>query len=192
MRRNNGLCFYKKKRRFSADATREFGNYLAGIIIAIGLAFFLVYCFGMKTSVIGVSMEDTLYNGQAVLINRVAYLFFPPKAGDIVAFLPNGNANTHYYVKRIVAVPGDTVEFQDGRLYVNGIKEEGLYDKVAEPGLAEVPVHMDTDEYFVLGDNRNNSEDSRSGNIGKVKREIIVGKVWLHLGSHEEGIALMH
>lgn len=193
MRRNKGLCFYKKRRRFSADTTREIGNYAAGIIIAVGLAFFLVYSFGMKTSVIGVSMENTLYSGQTVFVNRIAYLFFPPKAGDIVVFLPNGNVNTHFYVKRVVAVPGDTVEFMDGRLYVNGVKEEEeQYDKVAEPGLAEVPVHLDADEYFVLGDNRNNSEDSRSGNIGKVNREIIVGKVWFHMGSHDEGIGFMH
>lgn len=145
------------------------------------MAFGIIYCFGMKTSVIGVSMENTLYNGQTILINRIAYLIMQPKAGDVIVFLPNGNQNTHYYIRRVAAVPGDTVQFKDGRLYVNGIVEENeAYDKVADPGIAENPVILGDDEYFVLGDNRNNSEDSRSGNIGPVNKKLIEGKAWFH------------
>ena len=192
MRRKRGLCFYKKKRKVSSDAAREIGNYLLGIVVAVGLAFFLVHSFGMRTTVIGVSMEDTLYSGQTILVNRIAYLLFPPKSGDIVVFLPNGNANTHYYIKRVVGVPGDTVEFRDGRLYVNGIKEENEeYDKVADPGIAEEPIALGADEFFVLGDNRNNSEDSRSGNIGMVHRNLITGKVWFQLGTKQKQMGLM-
>lgn len=156
------------------------------------MAFFLVYSFGMRTSVIGVSMENTLYSGQTVFVNRIAYLLFPPKAGDVVVFLPNGNANSHYYVKRVAAVSGDTVEFRDGRLYVNGVmEEEETFDKVADPGLAAEPLVVGEDEFFVLGDNRNNSEDSRSGNVGLVKRNLIEGKVWFHLGSEKDGIGFV-
>ena len=71
------------------------------------MALGIIYCFGMKTSVIGVSMENTLYNGQTILINRIAYLIMQPKSGDVIVFLPNGNQNTHYYIKRVIAVPGD-------------------------------------------------------------------------------------
>ena len=189
MRRKKGLCFYNRRRRMSSDTLREIGNYILGIGLAILMAFFLVYSFGMRTSVIGVSMENTLYGGQTILVNRIAYLLFPPKAGDVVVFLPNGNAHTHHYVKRVVATPGDTVEFRDGRLYVNGVMEEGdEYDKVADPGIAEEPLVVGEDEYFVLGDNRNNSEDSRSGNIGLVKRNLIEGRVWLQLGSDKQGM----
>ena len=177
----------------SSDAVREIGNYLFGIVVAVSIAFFLVYSFGMRTSVIGVSMENTLYNGQTIFVNQIAYLLFPPKAGDVVIFLPNGNINTHYYVKRVVGVPGDTVEFRDGRLYVNGVMEEDVgYDKVADPGIAEEPVLIGMDEFFVLGDNRNNSEDSRSGNIGLVKRSQIIGKAWLHMEHEEEGIGFIN
>lgn len=185
-KRRRGLCFYRKRVRVSSEAAKEVGNYILGIGLAIGLAFCLIYSFGMKTSMIGVSMEGTLYNGETVYINRLACMFFPPKAGDVVVFLPNGNQNTHYYVKRVVGVPGDTVEFREGTLYVNGEAEQrdGL-DKVADPGIAEVPIKLGHDEFFVLGDNRNNSEDSRSGNIGLVKRDLITGKAWLHLGSEE-------
>lgn len=193
MRRKKGLCFYKRRKKVSSDAIREISNYFLGIGLALLMAFFLVYSFGMRTSVIGVSMENTLYNGQMVLVNKIAYLLFPPKAGDIVVFLPNGNANTHYYVKRVVATPGDKVEFRDGRLYVNDIMEENeQYDKVADPGIAEEAVTVGEDEFFVLGDNRNNSEDSRSGNIGLVKRDLIEGKVWFQLGHENQGMGFVN
>lgn len=192
MRRKKGLCFYRRRKKVSSDAVREVGNYLLGIVAAVSMAFFLVYSFGMRISVIGVSMENTLYNGQTILVNQIAYLLLPPKSGDVVVFLPNGNINTHYYVKRVVGTPGDTVEFKDGRLYVNGVMEEGEnYDKVADPGIAEEPIVVGQDEFFVLGDNRNNSEDSRSGNIGLVKRSQIIGRAWLHMGHEEEGIGFI-
>jgi len=192
-RRRKGLSFYHRRKKVSSDTMREVGNYIFGIIMAVFIAFFLVYSFGMRTSVIGVSMENTLYNGQTVLVNRIAYLLFPPKAGDVIVFLPNGNINTHYYVKRVVATPGDTVEFKDGRLYVNGVMEENEeYDKVADPGIAEEPVVVGVDEFFVLGDNRNNSEDSRSGNIGLVKRSQIEGKAWLHFANQYDGVGFIN
>ena len=78
----------------------------------------------------------------------------------------------------VVALPGDTVEIKGGWLYVNGIVEEADYDKIADPGIAEEPITLNVDEYFVLGDNRNNSEDSRSGNIGPVSKSIIAGRAW--------------
>jgi len=192
-RRKKGLSFYHRRKKVSSDTMKEVGNYIFGIVMAVFIAFFLVYSFGIRTSVIGVSMENTLYNGQTVLVNQIAYLLFPPKAGDVIVFLPNGNINTHYYIKRVVATPGDTVEFKDGRLYVNGIMEENeVYDKVADPGIAEEPILVGVDEFFVLGDNRNNSEDSRSGNIGMVKRNQIEGKAWFHFTHGEEGIGLIH
>ena len=83
MKRKKGLCFYHRRKKVSSDVMREVGNYLFGIVIAVIMAFFLVYSFGMRTSVIGVSMENTLYNGQTILINQIAYLLFPPKAGAL-------------------------------------------------------------------------------------------------------------
>jgi len=178
MSRKSGLNFAKRRNKFSSDSVREVFSYIFGIIIAVALAIFLTYNWGIRTSVIGVSMEDTLYSGQTILISRLSYLLSKPKVGDIIVFKPNGNENTHYYVKRVVALPGDTVEIKSGRLYVNGIMEESDYDKIADPGLAEELMTLGVDEYFVLGDNRNNSEDSRSGNIGPVNKSIIAGRAW--------------
>lgn len=178
MSRKSGLNFAKRRNRFSSDIVREVFSYIFGIVLAIALALFLSYNWGIKTSVIGVSMEDTLYSGQTILISRLSYLISKPKVGDIIVFKPNGNENTYYYVKRVVALPGDVVEIKSGRLYVNGVMEESDYDKIADAGLAEEPFTLGVDEYFVLGDNRNNSEDSRSGNIGPVSKNIIAGRAW--------------
>lgn len=162
------------------------------IMATILVAFVLVYSIGMKTSVIGVSMEPTLYNGQSILVNRLIYNLFSPKNGDIVIFFPNGNQNAHYYVKRVVAVPGETVQIRDGKLYVNGvIYEEVEYDKIADAGIVDNELVLEEDEFFLLGDNINNSEDSRSGNIGAVKRENILGKVWFHMAAVDSGIGFM-
>ena len=127
-------------------------------------------------------MEKTLYSGQQVLVNRLSYLIFGPKEGDIIVFTPNGNRNTHFYVKRVVAVPGDVVCIKDGKLYVNNTIVDYGYDKIMDAGIAENEITLDIDEYFVMGDNCNNSEDSRSGNIGPVTRDKIEGKAWFGLG----------
>ena len=178
MARKKGLSFSRKRRKVSGDTFHEILNYIIGIVVAIIIAFFLTYNWGVKTSVIGVSMESTLYNGQTILVSRLSYLIMRPKIGDIIVFKPNGNQNTHFYVKRVVATPGDKVEFREGRLYVNDIMEKDGYDKVADPGIAENAFVLGADEYFVLGDNRNNSEDSRSGNIGPVDKKLIEGRAW--------------
>lgn len=184
-RRHKGLSFYKKKKKISAGTVKEILNYLFGMAVMVLIAFAIVYAVGLSTSMIGVSMEPELYNGEQVLINRYAYLISGPAAGDVIAFLPNGNPNSHYYVKRVVAVPGDTVQIIGGRLYVNGLQVEEGFDKMADAGIVENPLILGADEYFVLGDNRNNSEDSRSANIGPVKRKDILGRVWFHFGSNE-------
>ena len=191
MGKRKGLSFYKKKKKLNAALVREIASWIFGILVVVFIAFVTVYAVGMSVSMVGVSMEPGISNGQQVLINRYAYLLVKPKTGDVVAFLPNGNQNSHYYIKRVVAGPGDTVQIKEGRLYVNEIQVAEAYDKMAEAGIAENPIVLGTDEYFVLGDNRNNSEDSRSANIGPVKGQDIVGEVWFHLGKDEDGMGFV-
>ena len=187
-RRSKGLTFYEKKKRVSKDMVREILVTIFYCFAAVLLAFVLVFLVGMKISVIGVSMEPALYNGQEIFINRFIYKLFQPGRGDIIAFLPNGNQNSHYYLKRVVGLPGERIQIIGGYVYIDGelLDEGDTYDKISDPGIAENVVILGSDEFFVLGDNRNSCEDSRSGNIGPVKKETIAGKAWFHLSSEKE------
>ena len=187
-RRSKGLTFYEKKKRVSKDMVREILVTIFYCFAAVLLAFVLVFLVGMKISVIVVSMEPALYICQEIFINRFIYKLFQPGRGDIIAFLPNGNQNSHYYLKRVVGLPGERIQIIGGYVYIDGelLDEGDTYDKISDPGIAENEVILGSDEYFVLGDNRNSSEDSRSGNIGPVKKETIAGKAWFHLSSEKE------
>ncbi|MBQ7956221.1 MAG: signal peptidase I [Lachnospiraceae bacterium] len=189
-RKRKGLSFYHRRKKISSSTVREIFSWLFGILVSVFIAFVLVYFVGMTTRVIGVSMEPTIDNGEKVYINRIAYLLSSPKVGDVVVFLPNGNENSHYYVKRVVAKPGDAVQIVGGRLYVNNVMEENtevIFDKMADAGIAETPILLGRDEYFVLGDNRNNSEDSRAANIGPIEKKHILGEAWFHSNGTLEG-----
>lgn len=179
----------KKKKKIDANLIYEVLTWVFGFAAAIFLAIMLVYSVGIRTSVVGASMEPSLYNGQEVLINRVVYQFSSPKRGDVIVFRPNGNQNSHFYVKRVIGLPGETVQIMQGRVYINGeVYEDDITDDTKEAGIAESEIELGAEEYFVLGDNRDNSEDSRSANIGNVSRSMIEGKAWFHLKSGEETI----
>ena len=126
------------------------------------------------------SMEPTLENGQQIFIDRFLYVLSSPKAGDVVAFLPNGNENSHYYIKRIIALPGESVEIVENSVYINGEKLQEDYEtsKIDDVGIVNEKIKLGSDEYFVLGDDRQNSEDSRNANVGNVKYSYIYGKAW--------------
>ena len=171
---------------------REIMSYVYITLAAVTVAFVLMFCLGLRCSVIGVSMQPTLRSGQQVLVNRFVYRVLSPKRGDVIAFLPGGNTNTHYYVKRVVAVPGDSVQIKDGLLYVNDLLyKDHTFDKIEEAGIADEPLTLGQDEFFTIGDNVNNSEDSRADNIGPIKRDNIAGKVWLKLKLGEEPAGLV-
>ena len=193
MARKKGLTFYEKEKKINQSTIHEILSTLFYCGVAVFLAFVLVFSVGMKISMVGVSMEPALYNGQEVLINRFIYKITSPKRGDVIAFLPNGNQNSHYYLKRIVGLPGESIQIIDGYVYINGERvPEDEYDKMADYGIAGNEIQLGSDEYFVLGDNRNMSEDSRSGNIGAVKKDTIAGKVWFHLSCDEEGTGFVN
>ncbi|MBO5030598.1 MAG: signal peptidase I [Lachnospiraceae bacterium] len=187
-----GLTFYQKKKKLNMVLIREILSWIFWIFASILLAVVTVFCVGMKTSVIGSSMEPSLYNGQEIFLNRLIYKVTSPKEGDVVVFLPNGNEKSHYYVKRVVGVPGDRLYIKNGILYVNDESvEEYFNDKIAEPGLLENEVALEEDEYFVIGDNCNSSEDSRSANIGTIKKSYIIGKAWMKMASGDSDMGLI-
>ena len=178
--RRTGLDFNRRKKDVNFPLLKEIFSWIIEIAIVLMMAFVLVYFIGMRTSVVGQSMSETLENGDQILVNRFMYKVIGPKANDVIVFLPNGNEKSHYYVKRVIGVPGDTVQIKNGRIYVNGTEFTEKVDaaSIEDAGLAADAVTLGDDEYFVLGDNRNNSEDSRYANIGNIKREYIIGKAW--------------
>ncbi len=190
-RRQKGLSFYRRRKKINSAIVREVFSWSFGILVAIFLACVANFFFGMTTNVVGVSMENTLYNGQKIYINRFLYILSTPKEGDVVVFLPNGNENAHYYVKRVVATPGDRIKITDGVLYVNGSESPWISEKILDSGIAENEFTLAGGEYFCIGDNPNNSEDSRSANVGPVKEEDIVGKAWLHMSGGSDGIGFI-
>lgn len=187
-RRTSGLSFYREKRKINIGLLKEIAVWICEILLTIAAAIIMVYFFGFRVSVIGPSMSPTLESGEKVLVNRFVYKLFDPKQNDLVVFQPNGNEKSHYYVKRVIAVPGDTVQIKDGAIYVNGelFTDAVETEKIENAMLAENEIPVGEDEYFVMGDNRNNSEDSRFANIGTVKDSYIIGKVWFVIAPKEK------
>ena len=192
-RRRSGLNFGRNRRKFNVERFKEGMSWVIQIATVIFIAYVCVSCFGVRTNVVGQAMSDTLDNGDEVLINKFIYVVSNPKAGDVVVFVPNGNEKSHYYVRRVIGVPGDKIQIKDGSVYVNGQRYNEKTDvaTMEEAGIANEELLLGDNEYFVLGDNRNNSEDSRYANIGNIKKEYIVGQAWFCLES-EEGMGFIH
>jgi signal peptidase I len=187
--RRKGLTFYQKKKKLNIALINEIFSWIFWLFASALFAVVLVFCVGMQTSVIGSSMEPNLYNGQNIFLDRIIYKVSSPKHGDVIVFLPNGNEKSHYYVKRVVGVPGDELYIKNGTLYVNGEAVDQYFnDKIAEAGILESKTTLNDDEYFVIGDNCNSSEDSRSANIGMVKKSYIIGKAWFKMASGDSDI----
>ena len=172
----------------SRELTISILKWIGEIIIAVLLAFLVIRFMGQTLTVRGESLEKTFYDGDVVLVNKLAYRIQEPKKYDMVVLRTDNNEENHYFIKRIVAVPGDTVLIEDGVLKVNGEELSAFpaFSEIKNPGLAAEEITLAEDEYFVMGDNCNNSEDSRVASVGNIKRENMIGKVQLKL-YHKKG-----
>ena len=189
---NKQVCYMKKriqfgkeKKQIDYDLIRTVGIWAFKIILVCLLALVIVFYFGRQVKNSGDSMRPAVLDGDIVLVNRMIYDASRPKRGDIIVFKPNGNENARSYIKRIIGLPGETVQIKDGEIYIDGEKLEEKYETTAieDAGTASEEITLDGDEYFVLGDNRRNSEDSRMADIGNVKRSEIEGKAWFVLST---------
>lgn len=159
---------------------KEVFTVLLCLIVAYGAARFTTDYLFQPTIVEGESMEDTLHNGDILLLNRFSYRLHSPERFDVVVF---PFSMDEYYVKRIIGLPGETVEITDGTIYIDGepLLEGYGREPVRDGGIAAEPLRLGSDEYFLMGDNRNNSKDSRDASVGPVSLEQISGKVVMRM-----------
>ncbi len=151
------------------------------IAAVVGFAYFVANYALEKTVITGQSMENTLMDQDKIIINKFAYVFHKPKRFDVIVFKQSDKEHSYLNTKRVIGLPGETVQIKDGKVYINNepLKEQIAVEDIENAGLAEDEIKLDENEYFVLGDNRNNSEDSRFANIGNIVSGDIIGKAWI-------------
>ena len=190
-----GLKFRRRRRRrnkFRIEMLRPVAVWAGKIAIVCLFAFVFVWYFGQRVAVVGDSMNPILNNGDIALVNRIVYDATAPKRGDIIVLKPKGNENSHYYIKRIIGLPGEKVQILECEIYIDGEKLEEDYgvSEITDPGIAAEEIELEGNEFFVLGDDRENSEDSRMADVGNVKRSYIYGKAWFVI-SHWENFGFV-
>lgn len=154
--------------------------YILGVLC---ITYLVIHFVGQRTQVQGSSMEPTLSSEDNLIVDKISYRFHDPERFDIIVFPFQYNENT-YYIKRIIGLPGETIQIdEEGNILVDGEILEENYGKevIQNPGRAYEPITLGEDEYFVMGDNRNNSTDSRDPSVGNIERENIIGRAWLRI-----------
>lgn len=160
----------------------EILSFLLYVVVVVGITFLIIHYVGQRTYVSGSSMENTLSDGDNLIVDKITYRFSDPKRYDIIVFPYQYEENT-YFIKRIIGLPGETVQIVDGIIYIDGEALQESYGRevMKNSGLAADPVTLGEDEYFVLGDNRNDSTDSRDPSVGKIPRDRIIGRAWVRI-----------
>ena len=154
-------------------------NILICVAAALILSLLITNFVAHHTSVDGSSMSTTLTDGDQLIVQQLSYYFHEPERFDIIVFPISTEDN---YIKRIIGLPGETVQIRDGQVYINGsLLTEDRFgsDLMQDPGMAADTIYLQADEYFVLGDNRNASVDSRFPEVGLIHKKDIKGKAWL-------------
>lgn len=161
---------------------KELFGWIVFIVVVVAASYLIVTFVGQRTEVSGSSMETTLSTGDQLIVDKISYRFRDPKRYDIVVF-PYRYEENRYYIKRIIGLPGETVQIVDGMVYINGspLNEHYGNEVIEDPGSAAEPITLGDDEYFVLGDNRNNSQDSRASNVGLIHRDELLGRAWVRI-----------
>ncbi len=170
---------------------------LVGMILYIGvvlvITFLIITFVGQRTHVSGDSMKNTLNHGDQLIVDKITYRFRDPVRYDIIVFPYQYEENT-YYIKRIIGLPGETVQIVDGEILIDGevLTESYGREVIRDPGMAAEPIALGEDEYFVLGDNRNASSDSREPSVGVIHRDDIVGRAWIRIWPLNKAGILKH
>lgn len=164
------------------------------IAVVLAVTWLIITFVGQRTQVNGSSMEPTLSDHDNLIVDKISYRFKDPERFDIIVF-PFQYEEDVYYIKRIIGMPGETVFIDlDGTIYIDGevLQESYGREVMLSPGRAGEPITLGEDEYFVLGDNRNNSSDSRDPSVGNIHRGRIVGKAWVRIWPFHKFGVLRH
>lgn len=176
----------RKKDEVSEPLETHKSKELLGLVlycaVILLLMFFIIKYVGQRTVVVGDSMQTTLHDGDNLITDKLTYRFSEPKRYDIIVF-PYKDHTSQLLIKRIIGLPGETVQIKDGKVYINDTLLDEAYGNeiMRNAGVASEPITLGEDEYFVLGDNRNNSQDSRFESVGNIHRSEIVGRAWIRI-----------
>lgn len=165
------------------DESKEIINWVVYFVCLLAVVFVINTFVVQRTMVSGDSMYPYLHNKDQLMMDKLSYRFHDPERFDIVVFPVVRDGKEEYYIKRVIGLPGETVQILDGYVYINGEKLDENYgaEVMNDAGRAAEPITLGDDEYFVLGDNRNRSDDSRYENVENLKREKIVGRAWVRI-----------
>ena len=160
--------------------TKEIINWIVYFICLMAAVFLINTFVVQRTMVSGESMYPYLHDKDQLMMDKISYRFHDPERFDIIVFPVMRDGKEEYYIKRVIGLPGETVQIKDGQILINGevYNEKDEFPAITNAGLASEPITVGKGQYFVLGDNRNNSEDSRHNGMGLVDSDRIVGKLW--------------
>lgn len=176
------------KEKLEDEKVRGFMRWVFEIVVTLVLAAMVGIMMFQTVTMQESSMEPTIAVGDRFFINRVVYKFSSPKRGDLIVFRTNASDDAALHIRRVIGLPGETIQISGGRILIDGeaYKEGKDFPMISNPGLASSSITLESGEYFVLGDNRNNSEDSRYADIGMVKKRYIAGKIWFTCAPFEK------
>ncbi|MGN0405404.1 MAG: signal peptidase I [Bariatricus sp.] len=166
----------------NAGFWKELGSWVLYFLFVIAITYLIITFVGQRTKVDGHSMEPALSDGDNLIVDKLSFRFRDPQRYEVIVF-PYQHAENTYYIKRIIALPGETVQVKDGAVYINGelLDEHFGAEPMVNAGIAAEPITLGEDEYFVLGDNRNHSSDSREPSVGVLKRDQLIGRAWVRI-----------
>ncbi|MCI5823219.1 MAG: signal peptidase I [Lachnospiraceae bacterium] len=173
----------KKDKKEEKNVVKEIVGMILYVVAVFAVCFLIITYVGQRTKVEGSSMEPTLSNGDNLIVDKISYRFRNPERFDIIIF-PYKYEKDTFFIKRIIGMPGETVWINNsGEIYINGVLLSENYglETIKYAGLASTPITLGKDEYFVMGDNRNDSTDSRFDVVGPIKRKEIVGRAWVRI-----------
>lgn len=182
-----------KEEEEQVNVLHEIISWILCLAMVAVLTYVIITYVGQRTRVIGSSMYPTLEDGDNLIVEKLSYRFHDPERFDIIVF-PYAQENQKHYIKRIIGLPGETVQIIEDDIYINGEILEENYG--AEPmqtaGVAAEPITLGEGEYFVLGDNRNHSSDSRAADVGMIPRKMITGRAWVRIFPFSKMEVLSH